>query len=281
MMPFGRGFGMINETPHLNDRNGMTATALTVLSLGAGVQSTTLALMMAHGEFGPPDCAIFADTHAEPAAVYKHLDWLISHLPFPVHIVTAGNLTERIEDKARFNPVPFFSGGGQMRRQCTKEFKIYPIRRKCAELLGRRNGAGLHGGAVRMMIGISIDEVHRAKSADVRWIRNTYPLLDLRMTRRDCLGWITSHDYPQPPRSACIYCPYLSDAERLQQREERPSEFAEVVRVDGIISAGVGRRNQLAFIHRSQQPIGEVPLSAAERGQPDLFGNECEGMCGV
>jgi hypothetical protein len=36
---------------------------LRVLSLGAGVQSTTLALMAAHGEIGPmPDCAIFADT---------------------------------------------------------------------------------------------------------------------------------------------------------------------------------------------------------------------------
>lgn len=36
---------------------------LRALSLGAGVQSTTMALMAAHGEIGPmPDCAIFADT---------------------------------------------------------------------------------------------------------------------------------------------------------------------------------------------------------------------------
>jgi len=45
-------------------------TALRVLSLGAGVQSTTLALMAAHGEIEPPDCAIFADTQWEPRAVY-------------------------------------------------------------------------------------------------------------------------------------------------------------------------------------------------------------------
>lgn len=31
---------------------------LRVLSLGAGVQSTTLALMAAHGHLGPLDCAI-------------------------------------------------------------------------------------------------------------------------------------------------------------------------------------------------------------------------------
>lgn len=47
---------------------------LRILSLGAGVQSTTLALMAAHGEIGAmPDCAIFADTGWEPKAVYEHL----------------------------------------------------------------------------------------------------------------------------------------------------------------------------------------------------------------
>jgi hypothetical protein len=33
------------------------------------VQSTTLALMAARGEIEPPDCAIFADTGWEPAAI--------------------------------------------------------------------------------------------------------------------------------------------------------------------------------------------------------------------
>jgi hypothetical protein len=50
---------------------------LRVISLGAGVQSTTMALMAAHGELTPtPDFAVFADTGNEPAAVYEHLKWL-------------------------------------------------------------------------------------------------------------------------------------------------------------------------------------------------------------
>ena len=72
---------------------------LRVLSLGAGVQSTTLALMAAHGEIGPmPDCAIFADTGWEPNAVYEHLAWLGSPnvLPFPIHIVSAGDIWRRL-----------------------------------------------------------------------------------------------------------------------------------------------------------------------------------------
>lgn len=57
----------------------MSSTKLRILSLGAGVQSTTLALMAAHGEIGPmPDAAIFADTGNEPDAVYDHLQWLMS-----------------------------------------------------------------------------------------------------------------------------------------------------------------------------------------------------------
>jgi hypothetical protein len=48
-----------------------------ILSLGAGVQSSTLALMAAAGEVTPmPTAAIFADTQDEPASVYRWLDWL-------------------------------------------------------------------------------------------------------------------------------------------------------------------------------------------------------------
>ena len=46
-------------------------SALHVLSLGAGVQSSCMALMAARGEIGPmPTAAVFADTGDEPASVY-------------------------------------------------------------------------------------------------------------------------------------------------------------------------------------------------------------------
>ena len=61
---------------------------LNIISLGAGVQSSTMALMAAHGEITPmPDCAIFADTGAEPRKVYEWLDWLEKKLPYPVYRV--------------------------------------------------------------------------------------------------------------------------------------------------------------------------------------------------
>lgn len=54
----------------------MTSKKKVVISLGAGVQSSTMALMAGKGELTPmPDFAVFADTQAEPADVYKWLDW--------------------------------------------------------------------------------------------------------------------------------------------------------------------------------------------------------------
>ena len=67
---------------------------LRVLSLGAGVQSSVMALMADRGEITPmPDCAIFADTMDEPDEVYDHLDWLVKQLQFPVHILSPVSYT--------------------------------------------------------------------------------------------------------------------------------------------------------------------------------------------
>ena len=52
----------------------MSEPDMRVLSLGAGVQSTTLLLMAVEGILPGLDCAIFADTGWEPARVYEHLD---------------------------------------------------------------------------------------------------------------------------------------------------------------------------------------------------------------
>ena len=67
-----------------------------VLSLGAGVQSTTLALMIEKGEIPMVDCAIFADVGAEPKLVYEHLDWLEKQLSYPIYRVQWRNLKEDV-----------------------------------------------------------------------------------------------------------------------------------------------------------------------------------------
>lgn len=74
--------------------NSQTKEPIHLISLGAGVQSSTMALMAAKGEITPmPVAAIFADTKAEPKSVYTWLDWIEKQLPFPLYRVSCGNLT--------------------------------------------------------------------------------------------------------------------------------------------------------------------------------------------
>lgn len=127
-----------------------SSASLQIISLGAGVQSTTMALMSAHGELPMAKCAIFADTGDEPKAVYDHLIWLESVLPFPVFRVRAkGDLMQdniRVRRSAKSGKlylngkIPAFvlnpnGTRGLLGRKCTAEYKIEPIHRKARELV--------------------------------------------------------------------------------------------------------------------------------------------------
>ena len=262
---------------------------LRVISLGAGVQSTTMALMAAHGEITPmPDCAIFADTQWEPCKVYVHLDWLEKQLPFPVHRVTAGSIVDHIERNSnysgqRFASFPWFTAnGGMVRRQCTREFKVDPVAKKVRELLSYRPRQRIPTKSAEMWIGISMDEAIRMKPSRNNWQVNRWPLVEKEISRRHCLAWMHEHGYPTPPKSSCIGCPYHSDDYWRKMKQVSPKEWDEACRVDTILRNGGHKMKYQQFMHRSLVPLSDADLSTLEdHGQLNLFNNECEGMCGV
>jgi hypothetical protein len=258
------------------------------LSLGAGVQSSTLALMIAHGELEPVDAAIFADTGWEPKKVYVWLDWLEKQLPFPVHRVVHGNLRQDILNKQqgeRVAAIPWHmvmpNGDRAMgRRQCTAEYKIGPLTKKTRELVGLVPRQRAKEVLCEMFIGISTDEAMRMKPSQEAWKKHRWPLIEKSMSRSDCLAWMERKGYPLPPKSSCIGCPFHNDHEWRAIKAD-PEAWADALEIDAAI------RNQpkvvaQQFMHRSCKPLAEVDLSTAEdRGQVDMFNNECEGMCGV
>lgn len=259
-----------------------------VISLGAGVQSTTMALMAKHGDIGPmPDCAIFADTGNEPAAVYRHLEWLETVLPFPVHRVrragpSLGDFVIGLgrDGATRTAGVPFFTKDphGMLPRQCSVEFKVRPIQRKVRELVG----PGRHPkGLVEQWLGISWDEAQRMKTSSVGYIVHRFPLIELEMRRHDCQLWLERHQYRRPPKSACVFCPYHS-ADQWRSVRAVPEDWAQAVEFDAAVRAGHSGMAGSAFVHRQRVPLAEADLSSAEdRGQLNMFNDECEGMCGV
>ena len=246
-----------------------------IISLGAGVQSTTLALLAHHKEIEPPDYAVFADTGWEPKAVYKHLDWLESYLNFPVCRVSAGSLKNSLlnHNGKGFDAVPFYTGNGGMgRRQCTNQYKLRPIQKLCKPYSSK-------GNPVILQLGISTDEWTRMKPSRVKYIKNTWPLIDLEMSRNDCLNWLKNKEYSIPSKSACLGCPYHNDGLWREIKNNFPDEFEETCKVDDAIRTNF-REQQ--FMHRSLKPLREVDFRTMEEmGQLNFFTDECEGMCGL
>lgn len=291
-----------------------------ILNLGAGVQSTTLALMgvknweywacsetLPYPLVGLIQHAVFADTQAEPKAVYEHLKWLkpICEKFFPVHTVSKGSLSENLKagvngHGGRFVSIPAFTNDANgkvniTRRQCTSEYKTDMLNAFVRyKILGLKpyQRAPENNGVIQIM-GLSYDETARvlrvkAMFQTIPW-NVGFPLWDMQITRAGCKTWLRKH-YPERdvPRSACVFCPYHSNAEWRNIKENDPEGWQESIRIDEEIRnhdwTCTRELKQQLFLHRSCVPLAEVDLRDLDQksGQQQLgFLQECEGMCGV
>jgi len=266
---------------------------LTVLSLGAGVQSSTLALMAAKGEITPmPDCAIFADTH-EPREVYDWLDYLEEELPFPVHRVRHGNIYRDVlksaQDGSRVANPPLYTRDkdgevGILMRVCTLEYKVAPILGKIKDLIGVKKHQRVKDAEVEQWIGISLDEVQRMTESSQKFITHRWPLIERRMNRNDCKVWLSKNDYPEPPRSDCTLCPYHDNNYWRYLRDQFPDEWDEACEFDKAIRNGIhNTKADALYLHADCVPLADVDLSTdIDRGQMVMgFIDDCAGHCGV
>lgn len=252
------------------------------LSLGAGVQSTTLLAMSVALEVDRLRGVIFADTGWEPKAVYETVDWceaMAKAAGIDFYRVSAGNIRDDAVAGTRSASLPVTTkdedgGVARLRRQCTHEYKIAPIQKKLREL-----GATAKN-PVDLWLGISLDEVQRMKPSRVKYVRHKFPLVDRRMTRHDCLMWLQRQRFPLPARSACIGCPFHDDATWRKMRDESPEEWADACEFDESIRR-LPRIDSDCYLHRTAVPLSDVDLcTPQDHGQLDLWPNECEGYCG-
>ena len=277
------------------------------LSLGAGVQSSVLALLLTREDkrltelkYPMPNCAIFADTGWEPPYVYEHLDWLESQLSYPLLRVSAGNLKVNVKKALtvsghQFVDVPFYTVNpngtkGMLRRQCTTHYKVRPIYRKIRrEAGGKPRRPFPKGTHAEMWLGISADEALRMKPSREPWVEHRWPLIDLNMTREDCIAWFHRH-YPDRllPRSACVICPYRSDEHWLEMKRTDSDSYEEAVRFDRWLRSSKKTPvrqvlNGIPYIHSSRRPLASVIAERERSGTEQInhFNNECEGLCGV
>jgi hypothetical protein len=273
---------------------------LRVLSLGAGVQSSALALMIHKGKIPMVDCAIFADTQAEPPKVYEWLKFIKKTVNYPVHIVTWRNLEQDVldasEGKYQAFTIPFYTKNketeqkGMLMRQCTADYKIKPVTKKVRELLGYKKGerVDLKEVKVEMLLGISTDELRRMRMNRLRYIDNQYPLInDFGMSRQDCIAWMKDNGYPMPTKSACYFCPFHSQSTWKEIKENDPKLFEKAVQMDKQIrdQEKYKIKNKFKdelFLHRSCEPLDKALEDDGQLDMFDGFNSICdEGMCGV
>ncbi|MFF8191890.1 hypothetical protein ACF05L_13800 [Streptomyces bobili] len=288
----------------------MTAPQLRVLSLGAGVQSTTLLLLAAEGRLPKWDAAIFSDTGWEPARVYAHLDRLEREVAQPAgipvyRVSVGGGNAQRISGNLRadsLNPgsfvrLPVFvidkagERAAMVRRQCTEEYKVKPIKAQVRELLGYPHPKPVPADVfAEQAIGISRDEFERAKDAPVRYLRNVHPLLDMDgaadgregWTRTDCLRYLRSSGWGETPKSACIGCPYHGNRQWRELRDDHPEEWADAVDFDRQLRDTQLRGIKAApYLHRSLLPLDQAPIDRVSRTewadrQGDLFADAAD-----
>lgn len=245
-----------------------------IQSFGAGVQSVALAILNATGRVTPrADLAVFCDPGSEEVETYRLLpiyaEWL-GQYDYPLATVKAreGDLAEYLG--TRSIPIPIYRanehGDAMGHRQCTNKWKIQPLYR-AARALGADH--------LVCQLGISLDEYHRMKPAKVQWVENRWPLIELRLSRRDCLTIISEADLPIPPKSACTFCPYQSTSRWQWRAIERPEEFEQVAQLEDVIRA----REPNVYLSRHLRPLRTVVSGAQMTLDDALDGEECTGVC--
>jgi hypothetical protein len=247
-----------------------------IFSCGGGVQSTA-ALVLAAQERIPYRTFIFAnvgDNAEDPRTIAYVRDVL---QPFAAaHGIEWVGIQRRRRDGT---PVDLFddlhrpirsvgipvrmSNGAPGRRSCTVDFKIRPIAKWI-----RRNAPGCTLGK-----GISTDEPHRATpSRESDCYSSAYPLIELGIDRQECLRIVAAAGLPQPPKSACWFCPYQTTEKWTILRRERPELFAAAAGLeaklnekrgllgkDQVFISGVGARRGLPLDQAIPEQLGLFP----------------------
>lgn len=257
-----------------------------VVSFGGGVQSTALLVLAAHGKIDYRTflfCNVGADSEAPETLEY------VSEVAWPyaerngIELVelqkirrdgSVDTVLRRINESKRSVPIPArMSGNGAPgTRQCTLDFKV----RRVAKELKRRGATAEHPAIVAL--GISTDEIKRARTdSGIAWETLDYPLLTLKISREDCKRIIREAGLPEPPRSACWFCPMRSAKGWAEMRITKPERFERCVEIEGVLAERrLALGKDAVYFHSKLKPLA---IATATGYQPTLALDDDEDGC--
>jgi hypothetical protein len=247
-----------------------------IFSCGGGVQSTACLVLAAQGAI-PYRTFVFANVgnHAESPDTIRYIEQVLKPYAAQHGIEwidvqrsrrdgTPVDLYQDLHRPIRSIDIPMrMSNGAPGNRNCTVEFKIKPIAKWI-----KRNSPGCTLGK-----GISTDEPHRATpSRESDGYISAYPLIEMGVSRSDCLRIVREAGLPQPPKSSCWFCPYKTTDQWITMRREKPELFAAtaelermlnqkraVIGKDAVYISGVGARKALPIDQAIPNQLGLFP----------------------
>lgn len=235
-----------------------------IFSNGGGTQSTGIVALIVHGKLPRPDIAVIVDTGREKTATWEYVEQVhrpaLASVGVELHIVSHDYARHDLTKSDRVLMPMYTTHSGNLSKlptYCSNEWKKRPLMRWLRE-------QGVTKG--QQWLGISIDEADRMKPSGVQWLENAFPLIDLGLSRDDCYTLVRQMGWPDPPKSSCLMCPHMGDAQWRHMKATHPQDFEAAVQVEQELRM----IDPTLYLHRSARPLNAVPWDE----QPSLFNDD-------
>ena len=265
-----------------------------ILSFGAGMQSTALALMSCQNATAETpvfplvpvyDDVIFCDLGMEPPWVIKQVEFTrraceeagihFTVLKSPLHEDFMQNFGERRTISIPWWTVKEDGHKSRMPRNCTLDYKVNVISKYVRwELLGYKKGQRLREEdkkAHEMHMGFSYEEKRRCKESPNPMFINRFPLVDMQLVRADNYAYIRDVWGLETKASACTFCPFHRNYFFQYLKENEQEEYRRLIEVDELLRVKNPKppMDSDLFISRSRKRIAD--LSPEECNDAECF----------
>lgn len=281
------------------DENNLLWIHRRVYSFGAGTQSIAVMVAQAQGLLvNPYDYFVWADVghDSEDPRVHEYMrDYVVPYCrEHDIKMKRVAKTRYGKEDtvlqsairKNRSIPIPVrMSNGAPSNRSCTADFKINVVDKWC------KNKGFTH---ITVGLGFSIDESRRAAGKPEQFVyrygkrklgigkRYDFPLFELALTRLQSINLVKNAGLPEPPRSACWFCPFKSRGEWIEDKKNRPELVQNAALVEAIVNRkrGIIGKDEVYIHPPTGGAMSRLPNAIGD--QMSLFEETCDsGYCGL
>lgn len=266
-----------------------------ILSCGAGMQSTALALMSCANKLIKDgvtdkftytkqvpiyDLVLFCDLGLEPSWVMSQVYFIKEACKWagiPFYILKSDLHEDYISNfgKKRVVSIPFWTVDtdgkkGKMMRNCTLEYKITLMQNFVRwDILGYRKGQRTKPEDLKaheMHLGFSAEEKQRCKDNPHKMFVNRFPLVEMGLERKDNYAYTCDVWGLETKASACCFCPFHTNYFFRFLKNNHKYEYEKTVKFDEMLE--------------NQQPNTKIRsklyISKSRKRIKDLLPEECK-----